>query len=413
MAHPPPNEAIRLTTQERELLDGRRGTTVAKALRLQIALAKIHGAERFVEVSSVQVSGVSYHNLGEAGLQLLEEWAKDGGAGVPTATLNPAGMDLQRWKAQGMDPDFAAKQLAVVKAYTDMDIIPACTCTPYLAGNLPRFGESIAWAESSAVTFANSVLGARTNREGGPAALAAALTGRTPYWGLHIEQNRAPDVLVEVTCPLDDPYHWGALGAFIGKRRPEGLPYIRVEKGKPPRLAELKSLSAALPTYGARPMFHLEGVTPDAHRARIPEDRVSFDVEALSDVGDSLKDDVEHPDLVCLGCPHATLAEMKEAAKRLEKRKVAIPFWLCTSRAVYELAKSSGILKTLKESGVDVVCDTCFVVAPLRGRFNSVVTNSAKGCYYSRGHNRLKVITVPTETCIEVAVTGSWPRNER
>lgn len=398
------NPNVKLTSQEKSILQGEKGPTAAKAMKLQLGLAKIHGAVDFVEVKSVQVSGVSYHNLGDAGLEFLQEWAEHGHTSVYSATINPAGMDLRHWREQSIPESFAKKQLAVVDAYVSMGLIPACTCTPYLAGNLPGFRESIAWAESSAVTFANSALGARTNREGGPGALAAAITGRTPRWGLHLDEHRQPTIRVDVSRDMKTPYDWGLLGAFIGVHAPGGLPYVRAVKGEHNRdIGCLKALSAALPTFGGSPMFHAENITPEAEAVRIPRKKLTFGEAEYLETSKKLSDSVKRPDFVCLGCPHATLDEIAEAAHLLEGRRVKIPFWICTSRAVYESARSGGFLSRLETSGVNVLCDTCFAVAPLKGRFKSVMTDSAKGCYYGRGHNGLKVLTAPAHICIEKA----------
>ena len=166
-----------LTQEEEKILEGEQGNAAQKSMQILVALGEIYGAERLIPVSSVQVAGVSYHNLGEAGLEYLNELAKDGRVKVLTM-LNPAGMDLENWSKLGIPEDFAEKQKRVIDAFSKMGIITSCTCTPYLIGNLPRYGEHVAWSESSAVTFANSVIGARTNKEGGPSALASAIIGK-------------------------------------------------------------------------------------------------------------------------------------------------------------------------------------------------------------------------------------------
>src|SRR3972149_2099392 len=189
---------LNLTVEEQSMLAGEQGKAVQKAMQILVALGNIYGAENLIPVSSVQIAGVSYDNLGETGLQWLSEMAENGGQTRVLTTLNPAGMDRENWRALGIPTDFAEKQLLVLDAFSVMGVITTCTCTPYLVGNLPHFGESIAWAESSAVCFANSVIGARTNREGGPSALASALTGRTPAYGLHQKEYRKPGKTLEV-----------------------------------------------------------------------------------------------------------------------------------------------------------------------------------------------------------------------
>ncbi len=165
---------MRLTAEEEALLAGAEGEAVRRAMEIVVTLGRIYGAQKLVPVTSVQVAGVSYRNLGAAGLEFLQDWAAAGArVRVPT-TLNPAGMDLYAWQRMGISEEFARRQMEVVAAYMGMGIEPTCTCTPYLVGNVPGYGDHVAWSESSAVVFANAVLGARTNREGGPSDLAAA-----------------------------------------------------------------------------------------------------------------------------------------------------------------------------------------------------------------------------------------------
>src|SRR4030042_3319547 len=196
---------MNLNKQEQHMLDGEEGYAVRKSMEILVALGDIYGAENLIPVGSVQVAGVSYHNLGDAGLEFLDALAKDGKVKVLT-TLNPAGMDLENWQQLGISPEFAEKQNLVIDAFTRMGILVSCTCTPYLIGNLPLYGEHVAWSESSAVTFANSVLGAKTNREGGPSALAAALVGKTPNYGLHLTPNRQPIITIDIQTTLEGTY---------------------------------------------------------------------------------------------------------------------------------------------------------------------------------------------------------------
>src|SRR4030067_174911 len=180
---------MNLAKEEEKMLNGEEGYAVRKSMEILVALGDIYGAKSLIKVGSVQVAGVSYHNLGDAGLEFLNELAVDGRVKVLT-TLNPAGMDLENWQQLGISPEFAEKQNQVIAAFERMGILISCTCTPYLIGNLPLYGEHVAWSESSAVTFANSVLGAKTNREGGPSALAAAFVGKTPCYGVHPHEQQ-------------------------------------------------------------------------------------------------------------------------------------------------------------------------------------------------------------------------------
>jgi predicted aconitase len=392
---------LQLTDTERRMLDGAAGNAARKSLEILVALGEIYGAERLLPIRSAQVSGVSYANLGDAGLELLEEWARDGRTACP-ATLNPAGMDLQAWRAMGISAEFAERQLRIVRAYERMGITVSCTCTPYLAGNRPALDEHVAWSESSAVTFANSVLGARTNREGGPSALAAALCGCTPEYGLHLDGPRAPQVLVRVETPLDSAADWGALGAAVGRLAPGLVPLL--EGPAAPAEEHLMALSAALPTFGGTPLFHLAGVTPEVRRFARPERTLAVGRRELEEAYASLDDRPSDVELVFLGCPHATLATVREVAERLRGRSVRRTLWVATSRAVRDEAEREGLVAAIAASGGLVLADTCFVVAPLAGRFRGVVTDSAKGCWYARGANAMRVRLASLTDCLATAL---------
>ena len=397
---------MRLTKEEEKMLQGEEGYAVKKSMEILVALGEIYNAEALVNVGSVQVAGVSYHNLGEAGLEFLDELARDGRVKVLT-TLNPAGMDLKNWRALGITPEFAEKQNRVIDAFRRMGVIISCTCTPYLIGSLPRYGEHIAWSESSAVTFANSVIGARTNREGGPSALAAAFVAKTPCYGLHLERNRRPDAHVDVTVSLKTLSDWGALGWCIGRKAENKIPYITgIGEAS---LDELKSFCASVVTYGAKPLFYIKGLTPGSDRQEIPKEKITIEDKDMKEAFDSINDEVDTVDLVCIGCPHCSIKEVARIAGLLHNRTVSMgtELWIATSRLVKQLADERGYTRTIENAGARFACDTCMAVAPLKGRFKSVATNSAKGCYYSR-HNGMATRLGNLEDCINAAVTGTW-----
>jgi len=396
---------VQLTDAERAMLDGDAGYAARKAMEILAALGEIYEADDLIEVRSVQVSGVSFHNLGEAGLEWLEEMARDGQVRALTS-LNPAGMDLQRWEEHGVDPDFAAQQLRVVRAYQAMGIATTCTCTPYLIGNLPAPGEHIAWAESSAVAYANSVIGARTNREGGPSALAAALTGRTPRYGLHLDHNRIPEVEVVVEEPLRDTSEWGALGHVIGKRGGGRVALLRLADR--PGVPQLKSLGAALVTFGGSPLYYVDGVTPPPPWVPVQLPPIQVTRADLEQTLHDLADGDDAVDLVCLGCPHASLQELAELAELLRGETVRSELWISTARPTADTARQLGLMEIIEAAGARVVCDTCFAVAPLDRPGQTVATDSVKGCYYGRGHNKLKVHLGSMERCVTAAIRGRW-----
>jgi predicted aconitase len=387
---------MKLTKTEESMLSGKEGHATKKGMEILVALGEIYGAEKLVRVSSVQVSGVSYKNLGDAGIEFLRELAEDGKARVKS-TLNPAGMDLVNWRAQGIGEDFARKQLEVIDAYAKLGLETTCTCTPYLAGNEPRFAEHIAWSESSAVVYANSVLGARTNREGGPSALAASLTGRTPLYGYHLDENRSPTLVVDVSAQLESAEDFSAMGYFVGRVVNNGIPYFKgVEHAG---LEELKALSAALASSGGVAMFHIEDVTPEAKGGVSRIETMPFTAHDLRETRARLNDSGD-PDFISVGCPHCSLKELAIIAGLLRGRKVAREFWICCSRAVKRQSDRRGYSRQIEASGAKFALDTCMVVAPIESMgYKVVATNSAKACHYLR-NNGLKVRFWPLSRCV-------------
>jgi len=397
---------MELTKEEEKMLNGEEGYAVRKSMEILTALGDIYGADRLIRVGSVQVAGVSYHNLGDAGLEFLNELAKDGRVKVLT-TLNPAGMDLENWRQLGISEDFAAKQNLVIDAFNRMGILISCTCTPYLIGNLPRYGEHVAWSESSAVTFANSVIGARTNREGGPSALAAAFVGKTPRYGLHLDEKRIPNIHVRVNTSLTKLSDWGALGYVIGKKAENKIPFITGIREA--ELDELKSFCASVVTYGAQPLFYIQGITPGTDNLSVPSDNATVEEHDLKEAYDNINDQVTDIELVCVGCPHCSIKEIAQIAKLMEGKRVAenTEFWVATSRTAKQIADKRGYSEIIERAGGKFACDTCMAVAPLKGRFKSLATTSAKGCFYSR-QNKMLTKMGSLEECLEAAVTGKW-----
>ena len=294
-----------------------------KAMQILFGLGQIYGASEMIPVGSVQIAGVSYDNLGEAGLEFLTKMSEGGGKVKVMTTLNPAGMDTENWQALGIDAVFAQNQQRVLEAFTRMGVIPTCTCTPYLIGTLPHFNEHIAWAESSAVCFANSVIGARTNREGGPGALAAALTGVTPLYGLHLSDHRKPTITIHVTCPVTGSQTFGALGKCIGEKMESfHIPPIPLILGiETASLEELKAFCASIATYGGCALFHMLGITPEAGLYPHPDLIIEINSEDLVQAIAQLNDANDEIDFVTLGCPHLSLAEIKRVAHLLEGEK--------------------------------------------------------------------------------------------
>lgn len=399
---------MELTDTEQSMLAGAQGRATQKAMQILTALGKIYGAQRLIPVRSVQIAGVSYDNLGEAGLQFLAEMASGGGKTRVFTTLNPAGMDVENWQALGIPADFARNQERVIAAFASMGAVTTCSCTPYLFGNLPRFGEHIAWAESSAVCYANSVLGARTNREGGPSALAAALTGLTPAYGYHLDENRRATLRFRVEPGLAENHEYGALGIILGRilegRTPalgSSRPVAWIEgfeqPDRQPSLENLKSFCASLATYGGAALFHMPGVTPEAADGRnappAEQDRITITAANLRSVLEEMSAPTTEPaDFVSLGCPHLSLPEIARIAALLEGRQVRREFWITTARPTKQLADRAGYTQIIEAAGARFAADTCCVVAPIARRFQTLVTDSAKACYYGSAKNKFRTV---------------------
>lgn len=362
--------------------------------------ASLAGTHSYIPVRSVHLSGISYATIGDAGLEFLEGLVERGVRFRTLVTTNPAGMDVSRWREMGVPEGFAEKQIRIVKSLIEMGAAPTLTCTPYLAGNLPRPGEHVCWGESSAVAFANSVLGARTNREGSVKAIAAAVVGLTPAYGMHLEENRAPSVIVETDGSLSGTTDFSAAGYFVGERVPRGVPLYRGIREA--SVDELKAMGAGGAASGSIELFHVEGITPNpigslqegAEVLRLERRDVDETIERLSTTGST-------PDLVTLGCPHLSLSELREIRGLLRGRRVSVPFWLFTARATLSQLPE-GVLRDIEGSGAKVYADTCMVVAPLRAMgYRVIATNSAKAAKYLRTLGKLDVILLPTRKLVE------------
>ncbi len=399
---------MHLTKEEERILNGEAGETLRKALEILTALGDIYGADRLIPIKSAQIAGVSYKTIGDAGL----EWISDleGKVKVPSI-LNPAGMDLERWDRLDISPNFAEKQKEIVQAYEKLGVSCECTCTPYtLEGFSVSYGDHLAWSESSAVSYANSVIGARTNREGGPSALSAALLGKTANYGFHLDENRVPTVSITVECSLNRS-DYGALGYVAGKLVGSRVPLLHLQDT--PKTDELKALGAAMAASGAVALYHVEGVTPDACRQDFepPEEKIVIERSQLDEVYENRCSAGKEPELITIGCPHCSAAELEEAAELLEGKTVSKELWVFTSR---ELAtRFPEYMETIEKSGAKVVCDTCMVVSPATNRYSCVMVNSGKAFAYVPGMCGAEAVFGSMEACIEEALGGNEGKEKR
>ncbi len=381
---------------DEQILAGEQGETKQEMLEILVALGKVFGADRLVPITSAQVSGASYKTIGKYGLEWLEHL--DARAVVP-AVLNPVGMPRERWQEMGVESRFAEKQNAVIAAYERLGIRLECTCTPYYL-NPPKSKDHLAWSESSAVSYANSVIGARTNREGGPGALAAALIGKTPCYGLHISMNRKPQVVVQVRRKVQEfsIAHYGALGYHAGRLVGNRIPFFR---GIHPDPDGLKALGAAMAATGAVALYHVERVTPEARE-------LNYDISGLEMITiDSGEIDLLFTEIpveaVAIGCPHCSPEELTTAEKLLHGKKVKIPFYIFAANEV--ITRNRATVDSIERSGARVYADTCMVVSPVMERYTSIMVNSGKALAYVPGMCGAAARIGTIEECVKVATS--------
>jgi predicted aconitase len=357
-----------LTKKEERILDGEQGEAMQKCYRLLVRLGDAFGANRLIPIKSAHLSGISYSSIGDPGLEFLEDISRGARFAVET-TVNPCGMDLRRWRELGIEEGFARKQLRILRALRRMGARLSLTCTPYYFRE-PKRGEHLSWAESSAVCYANSVLGARTNREGAPSALAAAVAGVTPNFGLHRDEGRRAEVVVKVTAELKSISDYSALGYKAGREVGGKIPFFRgLRAGRD----ELKALGAALAASGSVPMFHAEGLTPEVGGQEIRGlEKIEIDSRDLRSVYEGLGGG--EPEAAFLGCPHLSLEEVRG----LSNRRPRMETYLCLARNLVP----ARTLRLLRKAGFTVLHDTCLVVSPLSRKYKKLAVDSTKAAYY-------------------------------
>lgn len=390
---------MELTREEGAVLAGEKGPRMAEFLRILTTLGELNDAARLIPVWSVQLSGISFKTMGMPGTTYLEEAAREARFTVPT-TLNPAGHDIGGPGLVKTDEQFRRAQARIVDSLLAMGAKPTFSCTPYTTEYTPPQGAHLAWAESSAVIYANSVIGAFSNREGAPSALAAAVIGKTPDYGLHQREGRRAQVVVDVP-PTDGAVHYTVLGAYLGKLLGSRIPYIR---GIHPDSEAMKEMGAAMSAWGSVPMFHVEGITPEAGAQRLEGlERLSVDAPTVMSFESQLGGD-EEPDLIAIGCPHCTAGELEGIAAAIRKNggriKSGKEVWACTNRSV--IAANPDVVDYLRKVGVKVIQDTCMVVAPIGPEFPVIAVNSAKAAFYAskRSFSGQRVVFGTTEELV-------------
>jgi hypothetical protein len=373
-----------LTKDEEKVLDGEYGEIKEKAMRILTTLGDIFDADRLIPIKSTQIAGVSYKTIGDAGLEFLEDWSE--AEVVVESRMNPAGMDLHNWKEMGVSKSFAEKQLRIIKALTSMGVKESCSCTPYHAGLIPELGTHIAWSESSAVAYANSVLGAMTNREGGPSALSAAIIGKTPNYGLHLRENRISKLLFDISFNLSN-LDYSLLGYYIGRIAKNEIPAISGIKNA--SNFQLKVLGAGAAAGGGIPMVMVENNTPEFEVIKKSE-KIFVEYDDLKEIQEQFTT-CETPDIITFGCPHCSYEEILEMIKDLKTKQ---EIWVCTSREVK--ARFKEIPENLK-----IFCDTCMVVAPVEEMgIKCLATDSTKCAHYSQNLSKINTIIKSREELI-------------
>jgi predicted aconitase len=369
-------------------------------MRILVRLGELFGAERLIPIDSAHVSGVSYKTLGDAPIEFLEALADAGGKTRVNTTINPQSFDPE-YLVKRLPVNIRKKQQAILEQFERMGITPSQTCTPYYLAP-PKQGSHLAWAESSAVVYANSVLGACTNREGGPSALAAAIIGKTPDYGMHRSECRVPDVVVNVERPLRSETEFGALGIHLGKILEDRIPLIRGIRHA--SVDSLKQLGAALAATGMTNMFQKDNTASelkDVEKIYVKPGDITQAIESLTTAHTT------KPDLVFIGCPHCSVNEIRRIAQLATGHKVrpSMECWICTSRHVKERAIED--VERIERSGFHVLTDVCTVVSwTERLGIKTIMTNSAKTAHYAPTLNRADTILAPLENCLNTAFRG-------
>jgi len=386
---------VHLTREEERIYDGELGWAYQISMKILTRLGDLFGATRLIPIQSAHVSGVSYKHLGDAAIDFLDTIVSSGGEAQTYSTLNPSSLDPE-YLVDKYPRERFEKQSRIISLYERMKIDPVLTCTPYYLRK-PRTGQHLAWAESSAVIYANSVLGAWTNREGAPSALAAALLGKTPNYGVHRAENRQPNVLMEVEPFLQNEIEYGALGIHLGKvlkdKNPvfEGLLHYSDD--------DLKQLGAGMASSGMTAIFYHK-TTEGAEGL----EKLSIEEKDVRESVASLCTTTEAPDMVFIGCPHCSLKEVENVAKLLKGKRVreGVEFWVCTSRQVRDRAREQ--VASIERAGGHVLCDTCVLVTWIKDlKVNTLMTNSAKTAYYAPTLNEVEVSLAPLSQCIQTA----------
>jgi predicted aconitase len=391
--------AMHLTQKEEKFLAGESGEAMRTAYRVLVALGRLTKASRLIPIKWAHVSGVSYLTIGDYGLDFLRRLSRQKEAKFRVfTTVNPCGMDIEKWDTMNIPTDYAEKQLQIISSYERLGIANSYTCVPFQSYSIPSAGTHVAWAESSAAIYANSILGLMSNRESAVSALASALSGKTVYSDLHLEENRRPVMNIRVGFSKRNGLHgsldYGLLGYFAGGVTSGVIGFQNVRK--PKLIEEAKALCAAIGTTGSSGMFVF------GSRERI--ETVDFGDKEYDETLDTLSDKSEG-EAIIFGCPQMTVEELYELSKLVKGRKLKKKCIVFCSSKVYGLAKTRGYVEVIEGAGATFVRDACADFTPLISELNvdSVETDSCKGAHYMKRVHNIKIAVRNTSDIIRAA----------
>ena len=401
---------MQLTDIEKKILAGEEGEAKQIAMEILTNIGEAMEADSFLEVSSVQAMA-HFGSLHIAGRDWLEKLACMGGKCCVPTTQDPASIPFKHWQEMGYDSEYAENQYRLEAAIMKLGEMPKWSCTPYYQGSVPRAGQNIAWAESSAVSFANSVLGARTNRTPAGLAVCAALTGQMPRYGLYLPENRKATIKINVEAAGLTSLDYNTIGIITGKIAGAKIPAIY---GLPQSTTndQLKYLGASAASSGQVALYHADGITPEAlftdvFDGKAPEEEFVITRKDLDDEAERMSAPGEwQPQLAVVGCPHYSSEEVIRLAEILGDRKVSEgkAFWVFTTAETESLAERMGIKQKLEDAGVRIMAQTCLVISPLVGGYKKLITDSGKFASYLPSEHNIDIRYAETGKCVE-AVT--------
>jgi hypothetical protein len=415
--------SLSLTDSDLARLHGNHGPAAQIAMSILVQMAEIYGAAELMDITGAHIDSTIY--IGEAGLEYAERLSSLGAHVVVPTTLNVSGLDEHHWQEWAVPAEWARNAHRQMLAYQSMGCVPTWTCAPYQTDWRPKFGQQIAWGESNAIVFANSVLGARTERYPDLLDICCAITGRVPAVGLHLSENRAGDLLlilqdISLTLQSDDAFY-PVLGHLIGKIAQDRIPVITGIQVKPSE-DQLKALGAAAASSGTVALFHLVGITPEApsqeaaFQGHQPSRLVPVTLKMLQAARQELTtSNGDQLEMVVLGSPHFSLAEFRDLALLVAGKRChpGVKFLVTSSRAMSLLADQAGYLGALQNFGGKVTVDTCILATPmLPAGIHTLMTNSGKYAYYAPGMLNTRVTYGSLADCVESAIVGRVVRDE-